>query len=240
MSKSTKKDIRTNKIVVFTGAGISAESGIKTFRDSDGLWENVPVELVASPSGWHHDPALVLDFYNQRRNEIFAAQPNAAHLAIAELEKHFEVVIITQNIDNLHERAGSSQVIHVHGEITKAQSSLDSSITYDIGDSPILMGQKCELNSQLRPHIVWFGEMPLRLDEAKTHLRDAAYVLVVGTSLVVEPAASLLKKARYRAKKVIVTLQLDKIPFGYQLLRGKASSLVPSVCQDWAKERRQS
>ena len=232
---SNKPPINPNKVVVFTGAGISAESGLKTFRDSDGLWENYPVELVASPSGWEQDPELVLEFYNQRRQQNAEALPNQAHLAIADLEKHFDVVVITQNIDNLHERGGSSQVIHLHGELNKARSSIDDELVYDIGAKPIHLGQKCELKSQLRPHIVWFGEMPFHIDAAKKHLREAAFVLVVGSSLVVEPAAGLLKKARYHAKKVIVTLDIDKIPFGYQMLRGKASSLVPGVCEEWKK-----
>lgn len=232
---SSKPSINPNKVLVFTGAGISAESGLKTFRDSDGLWENYPVELVASLNGWDQDPGLVLDFYNQRRQQSANAEPNLAHIAIADLEKRFEVIVITQNIDDLHERAGSSHVIHLHGELGKAQSSIEPSLTYDIRDRPIRLGEKCELKSQLRPHIVWFGEHPLRLDEARQHFMDAAYVLVVGSSLVVEPAAGLLKKARYKAKKIIVTLDIDKIPYGYKLFRGKASNLVPSICNDWKK-----
>ncbi len=234
----SKKPINPNKIVIFSGAGISAESGLKTFRDSDGLWENYPVDLVASRSGWENDPALVLEFYNQRRKDAALAQPNAAHLAIAKLEEKFEVVIITQNVDDLHERAGSSQVIHLHGELTKARSSIDETLLYDIGDKPVNLGQKCELNSQLRPHIVWFGEMPLYMEEAKSHFKDAAYVLAVGSSLVVEPAASLLKKARFHAGKVIVTLDIDKVPYGYKLLKGKATRLVPAICNDWCKQKK--
>ena len=234
---SNKPPINPNKIVIFTGAGISAESGLKTFRDSDGLWENYPVDLVASKSGWAQDPELVLDFYNQRRDQAAKATPNPAHIAIAELEKQFEVVIITQNIDDLHERAGSSNVIHLHGELSKARSTQDESLVYNIGAEPIKLGDLCELNSQLRPHIVWFGEMPFRIDEARRHFKDAAYVLVVGTSLAVEPAASLLKKARHRATKVIVTLDVNKIPYGYQLILGKASSLVPSVCNEWIRKK---
>lgn len=182
-------------------------------------------------------PSLVLEFYNQRRLQAYAAEPNSAHLAIAELETHFEVVVITQNIDNLHECAGSSHVIHLHGEISKAQSSIDPDIVYDIGSKPISLGDQCELKGQLRPHIVWFGEMPLRMDEARAHFKDAAYVLVVGSSLVVEPAASLLKKSRFQAKKIIVTMDIDKIPRGFQLLRGKASNLVPSVCKEWKTKK---
>lgn len=230
---SNRPPINPKKVIVFTGAGISAESGIKTFRDSDGLWENYPVELIATPSGWENDPDLVLEFYNARREQSAAAQPNKAHIAIAELEKIFDVVVVTQNVDDLHERAGSSHVLHLHGELGKARSTVAEDLTYDIGAKPIRMGEKCEFNSQLRPHIVWFGEMPFHMAEAKRHFIDAAYVLVVGSSLVVEPAASLLKKARYKAKKMIVTLDIDKIPFGYKLLRGNASNLVPVVCYEW-------
>ncbi|GLS27007.1 NAD-dependent deacylase [Marinibactrum halimedae] len=228
-----RKEINPKKIVVFTGAGISAESGLKTFRDSDGLWENYPIELVATPEGWWNDPELVLGFYNQRRSDAAQAKPNAAHQAIARLEEQYEVVIITQNIDDLHERAGSTQVLHLHGELTKARSSIEESLLYDIGSKPIHLGQKCELNSQLRPHVVWFGEIPLYMEEAQAHFQEASRVLVVGTSLVVEPAASLVKRARYQAEKVIVTLEVDKVPYGYQLLRAKATSMVPTICDGW-------
>ncbi|WP_086934651.1 Sir2 family NAD-dependent protein deacetylase [Agarilytica rhodophyticola] len=232
---SNKPPINPNKVVVFSGAGISAESGLNTFRDANGLWENYPVELVATSKGWQQDPGLVLDFYNKLRQQSNHAQPNQAHYAIADLEKTFDVVVITQNIDDLHERAGSSVVIHLHGELNKARSSLDNDLIYNIEEKPIHLGQKCELNSQLRPHVVWFGETPLHMEKARKHFLDAAYVLVVGTSLVVEPAAGLLKKARYKAQKIIVTLDIDKIPYGYKLLRGRASSLVPAVCEQWRR-----
>ncbi|WP_226661397.1 Sir2 family NAD-dependent protein deacetylase [Microbulbifer aggregans] len=231
-----KKPINTNKIVVFTGAGISAESGLKTFRDNDGLWENVPVELVASKSGWEHDPEFVLSFYNQLRKDSSLVEPNAAHLAIAELERYFDVVVITQNIDNLHERAGSTHVIHLHGELNKARGVDDVSRIYDIGEKPIDLGDQCESGSQLRPHVVWFSETPFHIDSAKKHLGEAAYVLVVGTSLTVQPAASLLKKARYHAKKIIVTMDIERVPFGFTLLRGRATNLVPGVCQEWCEK----
>ena len=230
---SKKPPINPRKIIVFTGAGVSAESGLKTFRDSDGLWENYPVELVASPRGWEADPELVLEFYNQRRAQAFEAKPNAAHIAIAGLEKKFDVIVVTQNIDDLHERAGSSKVIHLHGELSKARSSIDQDILYDIGNKSITIGQKCELKSQLRPHVVWFGESPMNLETARDHFKDAAYVLVVGTSLTVEPAASLIKKARHRAQKVIVTIDINKVPYGYKILRGRATNIVPSICKEW-------
>lgn len=151
----SKKSVNPKKIVVFTGAGISAESGLKTFRDSDGLWESYPVDVVASISGWQNDPQLVLEFFNQRRKDAAKAQPNRAHLAIAELESMFEVVVVTQNIDSLHERSGSTKVIHLHGSLNQARSSIDPAVVYDIGDSAIQFGQECELKSQLRPNVVF-------------------------------------------------------------------------------------
>ncbi|HTF96653.1 MAG TPA: Sir2 family NAD-dependent protein deacetylase [Cellvibrio sp.] len=229
----SKAPINPQKIIVFTGAGISAESGLKTFRDSNGLWENHPVELVASVSGWRNNPELVLDFYNQRRVDAANAEPNKAHLAIAELENKFDIVVITQNVDDLHERAGSSNVIHLHGSLNQARSSINSNLIYDIGSSPILLGQTCALQSQLRPNIVFFGEIPHFLDEAKSHIIEAACVMAIGSSLVVEPAASLLKKARFQARKILITLDVDKIPFGFKLQRGKATELVPYFCNRW-------
>lgn len=228
-----KEPINPRKVVIFSGAGISAESGLITFRDSNGLWENYPVEVVASLSGWRNNPKLVLDFYNQRRSDAAKAVPNKAHLAIAALEQTFEVVVITQNVDDLHERAGSSNVLHLHGSLNQARSSLDPNLSYDIGSNPIHMGQTCELKSQLRPHIVFFGEVPYFLDEAKKHIAEAACVLAVGSSLVVEPAASLLKKARFHASKILITLDVDKVPFGFKLVRGKATELVPYFCNRW-------
>lgn len=232
------REIDPNKIVVFTGAGISAESGLKTFRDSDGLWNNHLVDDVATPAGWQRDPSLVLDFYNDLKQQIYAAEPNVAHKAIASLESRYDVVVITQNIDNLHERAGSSNVIHLHGEIVKAQSSLDSSIVYDKGDKPILMGERCELRSQLRPNVVWFGENILHQEAASKHFKTAARVLVVGSSLSVFPAAGLLKKARHRAEKIIVGLELSKRIYGYSFLKATAGSMVPYVVNCWLEGRR--
>lgn len=225
--------MNSHKVLVFTGAGVSAESGISTFRDSGGLWDNYPVELVASPSGWRNNPKLVLEFYNRRRANAAQAQPNPAHIAIAELEKKFDVTVVTQNVDDLHERAGSSKVLHLHGELSKARSCLDENLTYSIGNKPIQLGDKCELDSQLRPHIVWFGEIPFFLDEAKNAFKDAAYVLVVGTSLQVEPAASLVNNAPFKAKKIMVTLEIEHSPKGFELQRGKAGQLVPLICRQW-------
>lgn len=219
------------KIVVFTGAGISAESGIATYRDSDGLWNSYPVDELATPHAFESNPKLVLDFYNMRKKRISLAQPNAAHLVLSDLESKYEVVIITQNIDDLHERAGSTQVIHLHGEITKAQSSIDPEIVYEWGNKPIFIGQHCELNSQLRPNVIWFGEPVPNIKIAQKYFREADIVWVIGTSLSVQPAASLLKRASYHAQKTIIGMDLNvkKKPYGYKFMRGKASSLVPSL-----------
>ncbi|HHP7241949.1 MAG TPA: NAD-dependent deacylase [Cyclobacteriaceae bacterium] len=180
------------KIAVLTGAGVSAESGLKTFRDSDGLWEGHDVMDVATPEAWQRDKKLVLDFYNERRKQALNAKPNAGHLGIAELEKHAHVVVITQNVDNLHEQAGSSKVIHLHGELFKSRSTLDPNIIYDIEGWELKLGDKCEKGSQLRPHIVWFGEMVPMIEVAAHETLSADIFMVVGTSLLVYPAASLI------------------------------------------------
>lgn len=234
-----KPPIDPNKIVVFTGAGISAESGLKTFRDSDGLWNDFRVEDVATPNAWAVNPELVLNFYNQRRAEAFFAQPNAAHNALAQLQNKYEVIVITQNVDDLHERAGSKNVIHVHGQLKYAKAQLEDSerYLYDEG-RPILKGDACKGGKQLRPHIVWFGENIENYALARQHLVTASKVLVVGTSLTVYPAANILKKARYNAEKILVTQLIDKKPAGYTLLRGRATNLVPSVVNDWLKAKR--
>ncbi|WP_434362475.1 NAD-dependent protein deacylase [Parasalinivibrio latis] len=221
------------KIVVFTGAGISAESGLATYRDSDGLWNQLPVESLATKQAFEHNPELVLAFYNDRIEKANNAEPNAAHKAIADLEQGYDVTVITQNVDDLHERAGSSKVIHLHGQINLAQSSVDPTLVYPWYGKPILMGQCCEQNSQLRPHIVLFGEQVLHLDEARRLIRSADKVLAVGSSLTVQPAARLLNKARFHAEKILISKEIKKKPFGYVFLRGNASELVPSVCADW-------
>lgn len=187
------------KLVVLTGAGMSAESGIKTFRDSGGLWEEYEVSKVATPEGWHKDPELVLRFYNERRQQLAQSQPNAGHTGLAELEKYFDVRIITQNIDNLHERGGSSSVLHLHGELTKARSTYDDSLIYDIGYGEINPGDKCSLGSQLRPHIVWFGEAVPMLEEAINLTMKADIFVVIGSSLNVYPAAGLVSYAPQKA-----------------------------------------
>ncbi|CAN5324472.1 NAD-dependent deacetylase [soil metagenome] len=180
------------KIVVFTGAGISAESGINTFRDSGGLWEKHDIRDVATPEAWIRNPLLVLDFYNQRRKQVLEATPNDAHKALVDLEKKFDVQIITQNVDDLHERAGSSNVIHLHGEIRKSRSTFNSELTYNISGWELKAGDKCALGSQLRPHIVWFGEMVPEMDNAQKVSSEADIFLIIGTSLNVYPAAGLV------------------------------------------------
>lgn len=183
------------KLVILTGAGISAESGIKTFRESGGLWEEYDVTEVASPMGWALNRELVLKFYNDRRKQLAESKPNAGHYGVAALEKYFDVHVITQNIDNLHERAGSTKILHLHGELTKARSSADPSLVYDIGYNDINPGDKCEKGSQLRPHIVWFGEAVPMMDEAVRITSEADLFAVIGSSLNVYPAAGLIEHA---------------------------------------------
>lgn len=186
------------KLIVLTGAGISAESGIKTFRDADGLWEGHDIMEVASPIGWHKNPTLVLDFYNKRRKQLLEVQPNTAHHALAKLEETFDVQIITQNVDDLHERAGSTKVLHLHGELLKARSTLDENYIIECRDD-ILEGHCCPKNGQLRPHIVWFGEAVHAIDEAIEITESADIVAVIGTSLQVYPAAGLLGYAPHQS-----------------------------------------
>ena len=180
------------KIIVLTGAGISAESGLKTFRDSDGLWENHIIEDVATPDAWDRDPELVLKFYNERRKQVNLAQPNKAHQLLAELEKNYEVNIVTQNIDDLHEKGGSTKVHHLHGEINKARSTVDPSLIYDLNHWEMKMGDTCDNGSQLRPHIVWFGEPVPMIDQVIHFFEIADKIIVIGTSLGVYPAAGLI------------------------------------------------
>lgn len=180
------------KIVVLSGAGISAESGIPTFRASDGLWENHRVEDVATFDAWQRNPDLVQNFYNQRRKQAVSVEPNAGHRALVRLEEKYDVTVITQNVDNLHERAGSSKVVHLHGELFKARSTVDESLVYDIEGWEIKQGDLCERGAQLRPHIVWFGEAVPMMDTALEIVDQADIFIVVGTSLNVYPAAGLV------------------------------------------------
>ncbi|MEE9348420.1 MAG: NAD-dependent deacylase [Flavobacteriaceae bacterium] len=179
------------RITILTGAGISAESGIKTFRDSNGLWEGHDVKEVATPEGFLINPKLVLDFYNQRRAQLLDVTPNAAHSALVELEKKYSVNIVTQNVDDLHERAGSKNVLHLHGELLKSRSTVDDSLIYNCNEA-IDIGDTCEKNSQLRPHIVWFGEAVPMLDVAIEIVAKSDILVIIGTSMQVYPAASLV------------------------------------------------
>lgn len=192
------------KLVVLSGAGISAESGIPTFRDSNGLWEGYDVMQVATPEGWRANPELVLDFYNQRRKKALEVKPNRGHEILAELEKYFDVTIITQNVDNLHERAGSGHVIHLHGSLFESRSTADESLVYPIEGWELNMGACCEKGSQLRPNIVWFGEMVPMMEIAGTYAAQAEIFIVVGTSLVVYPAAGLIHYVPFDTMKYIV------------------------------------
>jgi NAD-dependent deacetylase len=219
------------RIVVFTGSGVSAESGIKTFRDSGGLWEEYRIEDVATPQAWQRDPTLVLDFYNQRRRQVLDAKPNAAHVAIAELQKKYDVQVITQNIDDLHERAGSKNVLHLHGEIRKSRSTLNPSLVYDIEGTELIIGEKCTLGSQLRPHIVWFGEQVPMMDAAITLAETADIFIVIGTSLQVYPAAGLISHAPYDAVMYLIDPNATKIPYlpNITIIKETAGTGVPAL-----------
>ncbi len=226
------------RVVVFTGAGVSAESGLKTFRDAGGLWEGYRVEEVATPEAFERDPELVLSFYNERRRKVLAAQPNEAHLAIARLEEKFDVVVITQNIDDLHERAGSKRVIHIHGEILKARCLGPCQHVLEWrGD--IRLEDRCPGGYRLRPHVVWFGEPVLHWEEAEGAVREADRVLIVGTSLVVYPAAMLPFLAPEDSEKVVVDPGEPSLPGGVDVvhIRERATVGVPQVVEAWLAGR---
>jgi NAD-dependent deacetylase len=199
------------KLVVLTGAGISAESGLKTFRDSDGLWEGYNVMDVATPQAWQRNPELVQQFYNERRKQVLAARPNEAHLQLAKLEEFFNVHIITQNIDDLHERAGSTQITHLHGIITFSQSDKNADLIYPIDGDELKMGSLCELGSQLRPHVVWFGEAVPMIEQAAEICEQADLFLLVGTSLAVYPAAGLIDFVSATTPKYIVDKKIPSV-----------------------------
>ena len=222
-----------SRIIVLTGAGISAESGIRTFRDAGGLWEGYKIEDVATPEAWHRQPEIVLTFYNERRKQLLEVLPNEAHLALARLESKHEVVIITQNVDDLHERAGSSDVIHLHGELLKARSDVHEDLIYE-WKKDIRLGDKCERGYQLRPHIVWFGEMVPMLEKAIDEIADAEIVMVIGSSMQVYPAASLVAYAPsdaaiyYIDPNPQVNYELARRQ-GLQIIKKAASIGVPEV-----------
>jgi NAD-dependent deacetylase len=199
------------RLVVLTGAGISAESGLRTFRDSDGLWEGYNIMDVATPEAWERNPSLVQQFYNERRKQVLAAAPNDAHLELANLENDFDVAIITQNIDDLHERAGSTKITHLHGIITLSQSSKNPSLCYPIAGDELTMGKLCELGSQLRPHVVWFGESVPMIETAALLCEKADLFMLVGTSLAVYPAAGLLDYVPYHVPKYIIDPRIPSV-----------------------------
>jgi NAD-dependent deacetylase len=191
------------KIAVLTGAGISAESGIKTFRDSDGLWEGHDVMEVASPQGWKADPANVLHFYNLRRRQLLEVEPNPAHFALTELQEHFDVQIVTQNVDNLHEKAGNKNVLHLHGELLKVRSEFDENMVYT-WEKDVKIGDKAEDGHQLRPDIVWFGEAVPKIEEAAQIFNECDVAIIIGTSLQVYPAAGLIDFAPNHAQVYLI------------------------------------
>lgn len=221
------------KLVILTGAGMSAESGIRTFRDSGGLWEEYDVAEVASPMGWAKDKELVLRFYNERRQQLAGCIPNAGHTGIAQLEKLFDVNIITQNIDNLHERAGSTNVLHLHGELTKARSTVYPDLVYEIGYNDINPGDLCEKGFQLRPHIVWFGEAVPKMDEAVTLTSAADIFVVIGSSLNVYPAAGLINYAPREASLWLIDPNDVLVPSGLrvEVIKEKASKGIEMLTQ---------
>jgi NAD-dependent deacetylase len=225
------------KLVVLTGAGISAESGISTFRDSGGLWEGHDVMEVASPEGWRKNRELVLDFYNQRRKQALSCEPNEAHLELARLEEHFDVTVVTQNVDNLHEKSGSKKVIHLHGELFKSQSTLDPSLVYEMEGWELKLGDKCEKGSQLRPFIVWFGEMVPMMEPAIEAATEADIFAVIGTSMLVYPAAGLIQYASKRIPKYIVDLRIPQTGFIENLKKIEApASLGTKVMSEEIKK----
>ena len=214
------------KLVILTGAGMSSESGIRTFRDSGGLWEEYDVTEVATPEAWKKNRDLVLRFYNERRRQLELSKPNEGHFGLARLEKYFDVQIITQNIDDLHERAGSTKILHLHGELTKARSTVDPSLIYDIGYKDVNPGENCEKGSQLRPHIVWFGEEVPMMDEAINLTRDADIFVVIGSSLNVYPAAGLIAYAPEKASLWIIDPKKVVVPVNgrVEVIQEKAST----------------
>jgi NAD-dependent deacetylase len=206
------------KIVVFSGAGISAESGIQTFRDGDGLWENHDIQQVATPEAWSKNPKLVLDFYNERRKQVLSAKPNEAHQSLVLLEQFFDVQIITQNIDDLHERAGSTKVLHLHGEILKAQSTFDGTL-YDWNKSKLSLGDKCPKGYQLRPHVVWFGEPVPNMVTASNCCEGVDFLIVIGTSLNVYPAANIINFVSEDCKKYLIDPKIPQSFIGNNIQR---------------------
>lgn len=218
------------KLVILSGAGISAESGLATFRDNGGLWNNYSVYDVATPEAFERDPELVLNFYNFRRQEVLKAEPNAGHFAIAKAEEHFDVTVLTQNVDDLHERAGSSHVLHVHGLITQARSHISEEL-FELNGNDIQLGDLCPQGEQLRPHVVWFGEIPYHMDEAPSLVEQADIVIVVGTSLNVYPFAGLTDCVSQNAKCYLVTKDIDAVPYRFEYIKGNAAEHLPQLLE---------
>ncbi len=218
-------------LVVLSGAGISSESGCNTFRDNNGLWRKYKVEEVASPYAWERDAALVLEFYNERRKKLFEVEPNAGHYALVELERKFNVIVVTQNVDDLHERAGSSNVLHLHGELKKARSTVDPSLIYTLDYWELKLGDKCEKGSQLRPHIVWFGEPVPMIETAVEIAAKADMFLVVGTSMAVYPAAGLIGYVKKDIPKFYVDPNARALPAieNLQIIKEKAGTGLPRL-----------
>jgi NAD-dependent deacetylase len=239
MKKSEEYKPFRQKIVVLTGAGISAESGLATFRDNNGLWKQNDAKKLASAAGFEENPQAVLDFYNYRRQQLLEVEPNHAHKMLAELEKWHDVTIITQNVDNLHERAGSSHVIHLHGELTKVTSSKDRLNPCCIKeyplDKPICLGDKAEDGSQLRPFIVWFGEYVYAIEVAMDYVREADIFVVIGTSLTVHPAANLVKYAHPEIPKFIIDPNTKEVLNGFMHIKESATKGVDKLIEELRK-----
>lgn len=222
------------KLVVLSGAGMSAESGLKTFRDMGGLWETYRIEEVATPEAWERNPQLVLDFYNERRKQAFEAEPNPGHKALAALEEYFDVRIITQNVDALHEKAGSTRVLHLHGELSKVRSVKNPGRVYDIGADPVHWGDLADDGGQLRPHIVWFGEMVPMIDPAADLCLNADIFVVVGTSLQVYPAAGLVGYVGVDVPKFVIDPHTPDYPFNVrnvQFIGESAATGLPELAR---------
>ncbi len=224
---------QVKNLVILSGAGISAESGISTFRDSNGLWENFKIEDVATPKAWKHNPDLVREFYNLRRKQVMEATPNPAHLFFKELEEHYNVIVVTQNIDDLHERAGSKNIIHLHGNIRQAKSSGPNQEKryYPIDGWELTKNDLCEDGFLLRPHVVWFGEEVPELEKAAKIVRDADCLIVVGTSLQVYPAAGLIHFTSDHCQKIIVDPKVSelKVDSSYHLIDETAVNSIPKL-----------
>ncbi len=230
------------KIVVLTGAGISAESGVSTFRDNNGLWQNHRVEDVATPEAWHSNPELVMEFYNQRRKQLFEVKPNDGHKALVGLENKYVVNIITQNVDDLHERAGSKNILHLHGELKKVRSTCNPKLIYTLDNWELKLGDKCEEGSQLRPHIVWFGENVPMIEPAVSIVSEADILIVIGTSMAVYPAASLINYVRKDIPKYYIdpkAFQVSGIS-NLNIINEKAGIGVPKLVNELINKQNHS